>query len=148
MSLLRINPDALHRSPHYSQATLVAPGASLVFVRGQDAVDATGALVGAGDAVAQTRQVMANVAACLSAAGVTTSDLVSLDVRVVGGVDVAAAQQAAAAYLDPESPPLVSVSIVAGLALQGALIEASAIAAVPNMGDAEWLGRYVAGEGV
>ncbi|GAA2180533.1 hypothetical protein GCM10009785_11750 [Brooklawnia cerclae] len=148
MSLLRINPETLHRSPHYSQATLVAPGASLVFIGGQNAVDASGGLVGPGDVVAQTQQVMTNVTACLDAAGVSSADLVSLDIKVVDGVDLAAAQQAAAPYLDPESPPLITVSVVTRLALDGALVEAGAVAAVPNMGDAVWLGRYVAGEEV
>ncbi len=46
MSVERINPEALHRSPYYSQATVVPAGASLVFVGGQNAIDASGALVG------------------------------------------------------------------------------------------------------
>ncbi len=48
MSVERINPPELERSPYYSQATVVPAGASLVFVGGQNAVDASGQIVGNG----------------------------------------------------------------------------------------------------
>lgn len=141
MSVERINPDSLHRSPYYSQATVVPAGASLVFVGGQNAIDASGALVGADDVTAQTDQAMANVVACLSAAGATVSNLVSLEIKAVGGTDLSGAHRVAMGYLDANSLPLISVAIVQQLAVPGALVEVSAIAARPEVGDAAWLGR-------
>jgi len=141
MSVERINPPELERSPYYSQATVVPAGASLVFVGGQNAVDASGQIVGNGDVEAQTKQVMVNVMACLAAAEAQASDLVSLEIKAVVGVDLRAAQQAAADYLDPSSPPLISVAFVQQLARPGALVEVTALAARVERGDADWLGR-------
>ena len=90
---------------------------------------------------AQTKQVMVNVMACLAAAGTQATDLVSLEIKVVAGVDLRAAAQSAADYLDPNSLPLVSVSVVQQLARPGALVEVSAVAARLDAGDAVWLGR-------
>ena len=141
MAVERINPDQLEHSPYYSQATVVPAGASLVFVGGQNAVDASGAVIGEGDIEAQTKQVMVNVMACLAAVGTQATDLVSLEIKVVAGVDLRAAAQSAADYLDPNSLPLVSVSVVQQLARPGALVEVSAVAARLDAGDAVWLGR-------
>lgn len=141
MAVERINPDQLEHSPYYSQAAVVPAGASLVFVGGQNAVDASGALIGEDDIEAQVKQVMVNVMACLAAAGTPATDLVSLEIKVVAGVDLQAAVQAAGDYLDPNALPLVSVSIVTQLARPGALVEVSAVAARLDAGDAVWLGR-------
>lgn len=138
MAVERINPEQLPRSPFYSQATVVPAGASLVFVGGQNAVDATGALVGPGDAVAQTDQVMRNVVACLTAAGTSVSNLVSLEIKAVAGTDLGAAAQAAARYLDAKSLPAIGVSVVQQLGPAGALVEVSAVAARFEIGDALW----------
>lgn len=141
MAVERINPEQLFHSPYYSQATVVSAGAGLVFVGGQNAVDSAGVLVGQDDVRAQTDQVMRNVIACLKAAGTSASELVSVEIKAVVGVDVRAAQQVAAKYLDPLSPPVVSGSFVQQLALPGALVEVSAVAAKVEAGDAAWLGR-------
>jgi len=51
----------------------------------------------------------------------------------VEGVDVQAAYAAAAATLGPtKTPPLVSAAIVSGLGVPGALVEVSAVAAMPG----------------
>lgn len=104
-------------------------------------MDASGQIVGNGDVEAQTKQVMVNVMACLAAAEAQASDLVSLEIKAVVGVDLRAAQQAAADYLDPSSPPLISVAFVQQLARPGALVEVTALAARVERGDADWLGR-------
>ncbi|WP_341728115.1 RidA family protein [Brooklawnia sp.] len=141
MAVQRINPISLERSPYYSQATLVPAGASMLYVGGQNAVNASGAWIGLGDEAAQTSQAMKNVLACLNEAGATPSDLVSLEIRVVGGVDLALCQRAASGYLDLKSLPVIGVSIVEQLARKGALVEISAVAAVIDGSDAAWLGR-------
>ncbi len=59
----------------------------------------------------------------------------------MAGTDLSGAQQVAARHLDANSLPLISVAIVQQLAVPGALVEVSAIAARPEVGDAAWLGR-------
>jgi len=52
MAVQRINPASLEQSPYYSQATLVPPGASMLYIGGQNAVTAAGAWIGLGDEAA------------------------------------------------------------------------------------------------
>jgi enamine deaminase RidA (YjgF/YER057c/UK114 family) len=128
MKLLR--PEGLVQSPAFSHVAVVPPEATTVYVGGQNAVDADGTLVGGGDAAAQTGQVMRNLHTALAAAGASVHDLVMMTILVVDGVDIGAAYPVAAAELDGAAPAVV-VARVAGLAVPGALVELSAVAAVP-----------------
>jgi enamine deaminase RidA (YjgF/YER057c/UK114 family) len=130
-----LSPAGLVASPAFSHVAVVPPGATTVYVGGQNAVDAGGALVGGNDAAAQTRQVMANLETALAAAGAGIEHLVSVCVLLVEGVDVQAAYGAAAASLSAATtPPLVSAALVSGLGVRGALVEVSAVAAIPASG--------------
>lgn len=126
-----VRPEGLVASPAFSHVAVVPPGATTVYVGGQNAVDAEGRLVGDDDVAAQTRRVMENLTTALAAADVGVEHLVSVTVILVDGVDVEAAYGAAAPFLrgvDP--PPLVSSALVPALAVPGALVEVSAVAAV------------------
>jgi enamine deaminase RidA (YjgF/YER057c/UK114 family) len=127
-SLLR--PEGLVQSPAFTHVAVVPPGATTVFIGGQNAVAGDGTLVGGDDVAAQTQQVMKNLHIALAAAGATVHDLV-MTVLFVDGVDLAAAYPVAAAELAGAAPPVVGVR-VAGLAVPGALVEVSAVAAVPS----------------
>ncbi len=126
----RLRPDGLVRSPAFSHVAVVPAGATTIYVGGQNAVDAEGSLVGAGDAAAQSARALANVKTALAAAGASVADVVQWTVLFVDGVDVAAAYGAIAAALASDEPALVTSALVAGLGVPGALVEIGAIAAV------------------
>ncbi|MCC6497803.1 MAG: RidA family protein [Propionibacteriaceae bacterium] len=126
-----LRPAGLVRSPAFSHVAVVPPGATTVYIGGQNAVDETGAIVGGSDVAAQTERVMANLATALAAAGLGIEHLLHVCVVLVEGVDVAAAYGAAAGALAAAAePPLVSAAIVPALGVPGALVEVSAVAAV------------------
>lgn len=126
-----LRPEGLVASPAFSHVAIVPPGATTVYIGGQNAVDQTGELVGGSDVAAQTRQVMANLVTALAAAGAGIEHLVSVSVVLVEGVDVQAAYAAAAPSLaSATTPPLVSAALVSGLGVPGALVEVSAVAAI------------------
>jgi enamine deaminase RidA (YjgF/YER057c/UK114 family) len=126
-SLLR--PEGLVQSPAFTHVAVVPPGATTVYVGGQNAVTGDGTLVGDGDVAAQTRQVMTNLNVALAAAGASFHDVVMMTILLVEGVDLAVAYPVAAAALAGAAPPVMAMR-VAGLAVPGALVEVSAIAAV------------------
>jgi enamine deaminase RidA (YjgF/YER057c/UK114 family) len=125
-----LQPAGLVRSPAFSHVAVIPAGATQILIGGQNAVDEAGILVGPDDFVAQVDQVMANLKVALAAAGAEMSDLVSLFLAVVDGTDLRAGYAAAAAHLaGNQPPPLVNAVIVPSLAVPGALIELSAVAA-------------------
>ncbi|MGH3479046.1 MAG: Rid family hydrolase [Nocardioidaceae bacterium] len=125
-----LRPEGLVTSPAFSHVAIVPPGATMVYVGGQNAVNEDGELVGGADVTAQTRQVMANLQTALAAAGLGVEHLVSVSVVLVAGVDVDAAYAAAAPSLaSAKTPPLVSAALVSALGVPGALVEVSAVAA-------------------
>lgn len=126
----RLRPEGLVSSPAFSHVAVVPPGATTIYVGGQDSVDAEGSLVGAGDVAAQSTRALENAGTALAAAGATFADVVQWTVLFVDGVDLAAAYGAIAPLLASDEPPLVLGARVAGLGVPGALIEVSAIAAV------------------
>ena len=126
----RLRPDGLVRSPAFSHVAIVPAGATTIYVGGQNAVDAEGSLVGAGDAAALSARALANVKTALAAAGASVADVVQWTVLFVDGADVAAAYGAIAADLASDEPALVTSALVAGLGVPGALVEIGAIAAV------------------
>ncbi len=127
MKLLR--PEGLVNSPAFSHVAVVPPGATTVYIGGQNAVDGDGRLVGGDDVAAQTKKVMDNVLVALAAAGATVHDLVQVTILFVDGVDLNAAYPVAATAL-AGAAPLVTGCRVAGLGVPGALLEVSAVAAV------------------
>lgn len=127
ISLLR--PEGLVQSPAFSHVAVVPPGATTIYIGGQNAVAGDGTLVGGDDVAAQTQQVMTNLHIALAAAGATVHDLVMVTILLVEGVDLGAAYPVAAAELAGAAPLVVGMR-VAGLAVPGALLEVSAVAAV------------------
>jgi enamine deaminase RidA (YjgF/YER057c/UK114 family) len=129
-SIQRLRPEGLVSSPAFSHVAVVPPGATTIYVGGQNAVDANGALVGANDVAAQAVRALANAITALDSVGATVDDVVQWMVLFVDGVDLGAAYGAIAADLASKEPALVTSARVAGLGVPGALVEIAAIAAV------------------
>lgn len=88
----------------YNQA--VAVTGQLLFVSGQIALDpATGELVGPGDVVAQTEQVIANLNAILTAAGASFDNVVKTGVFLKDMNDFATVNEIYAKYFGGENAP-------------------------------------------
>jgi enamine deaminase RidA (YjgF/YER057c/UK114 family) len=128
-SIQRIRPEGLVLSPAFSHVAVVPPGATTIYIGGQNAVDKSGALIGAGDVAAQSTRALANAKTALESVGATVDDVVQWTVLFVDGVDLAAAYGAIAGELASDEPPLVTSARVAGLGVPGALVEISAVAA-------------------
>jgi 2-iminobutanoate/2-iminopropanoate deaminase len=114
----------------YSQAVRVG---DLVFTSGQIPLDpATGAIV-AGGVREQTIRVLDNLAAVLSEAGLTMSDVIKTTVFIKNMADFAVINEIYATYLAPEGvvPPARSTVEVARLP-KDALVEIDLIARASN----------------
>jgi 2-iminobutanoate/2-iminopropanoate deaminase len=108
----------------YSQAVAAGP---YVFTSGQIGLDpSTGRLV-EGDIAAQTRQVMANMAAVLAAAGLTFGDVVKTTIFLADMSDFAIVNDVYGESFEGTTPPARSTVAAAGLP-RGALIEIDTIA--------------------
>lgn len=130
MEITRLQPAGLVHSPAFSHVAVVPPGATTIYVGGQDGVDESGRVV-SDDVVAQAVRAVDNAERALAAVGASLADVVQWTVLFTDGADVRAAYGAIAPRLATGgAPPLVVAAGVAGLAVPGALIEVSAIAAV------------------
>jgi enamine deaminase RidA (YjgF/YER057c/UK114 family) len=81
MGIERVNPDSLPAPSGFAHA-VIATGGRLIFLAGQTALDASGAIVGE-TIVEQFEQALANLLTALDAAGGLATDLASLTVYVV-----------------------------------------------------------------
>lgn len=128
-----INPDGLPKNPAFTNVVTVTGPVKTVYVGGQNAIDASGAIVGKGDLKAQTEQILKNIQAALAAAGAQPEHVVKWNIYVVQGQSV---QEGLAAFQGvwgtPANPPAISVLFVAGLAHPDFLAEMDAIAVVPE----------------
>jgi enamine deaminase RidA (YjgF/YER057c/UK114 family) len=128
-----LNPESLHRNPAYTNVVTVSGPLKTVYVGGQNAVDATGTIVGKGDFKAQTEQILKNLQAALEAGGARLEHLIKMTIYVVQGQSL---QEGFAAFQkiwgNRANPPTISVLFVAGLAHPDFLAEIDAIAVVPE----------------
>jgi enamine deaminase RidA (YjgF/YER057c/UK114 family) len=81
MAIERVNPPELVPPSGFAHA-VVATGSRVVFLAGQTATDATGAIVG-GTVAAQFERALANLLAALRAAGGSAEHLASLTIYAV-----------------------------------------------------------------
>lgn len=126
-----LNPQTLMRNPAFTQVIVVPAQAKMIYVGGQDAVDASGTIVGKGDIAAQTEQVFHNLQAALEAAGATLSHVVKLTIFLVQGQPLQPGFEVSMRVLGGSPhPPAITVAYVAALANPDFLVEVDAVAAV------------------
>jgi reactive intermediate/imine deaminase len=116
---------------HYSDAVVAG---RTVYVSGQAAVDASGTLVGAGDVIAQTRQVRENMTLALAAAGATLDDVVKVTVYLADRDDRPKVNEVRKEYFKANKPASTLIEINR-FAIEGMLIEIEAIAVLPAARD-------------
>lgn len=88
----------------YNQA--IAASGQMIFLAGQIPLDSsTGEIVGAGDVMKQTEQVMTNLEAILTAAGAKFQDVVKTTVFLADMNDFAAMNAVYARYFQEETAP-------------------------------------------
>jgi 2-iminobutanoate/2-iminopropanoate deaminase len=130
MTITHLNPPNMHRSPAFSQGTMIPAQSRILFVGGQNGVDADGKVVG--DTLkAQTEQALRNVLAVLADAGATQTDVARLTITLVAGGDVNEGFAASQAVWG-EHPTAITVIQVPGFANPDFLVEIDAIAALPG----------------
>lgn len=130
MDITLTQPDGLVVSPAFSHVAVVPPGATTIYVGGQNGVDASGKVV-SDDAGEQSLRAVENARVALESAGASLDDVISWTVLIHQEADLRAAYGAVASRLARDgAPPLVTAAIVVGLGVPGALIEVSAVAAV------------------
>ena len=127
-----LNPDTLSNNPAFSNVVAVSGAVKTIYVGGQDAVDASGAIVGRGDIAAQVEQVFHNLQAALAAVGATLEHVIKWNIYLVQGQPL---QPGFAVYQRiwnrRPNPPAVTMLFVAGLANPDFLVEVDAVAVVP-----------------
>jgi 2-iminobutanoate/2-iminopropanoate deaminase len=119
-------PELAEPLSHYTDAVQAG---GLLFLSGAIAVDGDGELVGGDDVLAQARQVFANLAAVLAAAGAGFADVVKVTVYLTDVVDRPAVNELRKELFGAARPASTLVE-VSRLAVPGARIEVDAVAVV------------------
>jgi enamine deaminase RidA (YjgF/YER057c/UK114 family) len=124
-----INPETVHPPFGYSHVVEVTAGRP-VYIAGQVALDPTGALVGAGDIRAQTRQVFDNLRAALEAVGAGFEQVVKLNFYLVDATHLPVIREVRDQYVNTRQPPASTAVEVRRLFREDALIEVEAVAVI------------------
>ena len=104
---------------------------NLLFISGTTAVDESGQIVGRGDIVAQTRYIFEKFGRLLAAGGAGFEHIVQTTEYVTTTENYAKTAAVRREFFKEQFPTATGV-IVAGLLREGALIEISAIAVLPD----------------
>ena len=132
-SVQHFNPDGLHKNPAFSQVVVASGNIKTVYVGGQNALDASGSIVGKGDLKAQCDQTLKNLQTALAAGGAKLEHVVRWNVHIVQGQSALVGFEAfRRVWGDRPNPPTITVLFVAGLAHPDFLVEIDAIGAVPQ----------------
>jgi enamine deaminase RidA (YjgF/YER057c/UK114 family) len=128
-----INPDGLNNNPAFTNVITVTGSAKTIYIGGQDALDASGNIVGKGDIKHQTLQVLNNLQIALSAAGAELEHIIKWNIYVVQGQPIQPGLEAfQQVWGRRPNPPVITMAFVSGLANPDFLVEMDAIAVIPE----------------
>jgi enamine deaminase RidA (YjgF/YER057c/UK114 family) len=128
-----LNPEGLSKNPAFTNVIVVTGSVKTVYIGGQNALDASGTIIGKGDIKAQTEQVLKNIQAALSAGGAQPEHVIKWNLYVVHGQPLQAGFEVFQQFWGRRpNPPVITMAFVAGLANPDFLIEMDAIAVVPE----------------
>jgi enamine deaminase RidA (YjgF/YER057c/UK114 family) len=127
-----LNPEGLPQNPAFTNVVVVTGPVRTIYIGGQDAVDATGQIVGAGDIGAQARQVYENIQTALEAAGAGLEHVVKWNILIVQGQPLEPGfAEFERVWGERPNPPAITAAFVSALANPEFLVEIDAIAVVP-----------------
>lgn len=131
--ILHINPDGLPKNPAFTNVIVVTGQVKTIYIGGQDAVDASGNIVGKGDIRQQTEQVLTNLQTALQAGGAELEHIVKWNVYIVQGQTLQPGFEAFQQFWGRRpNPPAITAMFVSGLGNPDFLVEMDAIAVVPQ----------------
>lgn len=128
-----LNPDGLVKNPAFTNVIMVSGPVKTLYIGGQDALDASGNIVGKDDLKRQTEQVFSNLQTALKAGGAELEHVIKWNVYVVRGHPLQPAFEVfQKVWGRRPNPPVISVMSVSGLANPDFLVEIDAVAVVPQ----------------
>lgn len=128
-----LNPEGLSRNPAFTQVVTVRGPVKTVYVGGQNSVDASGTIIGAGDIAAQSAQVFRNLQTALAAAGARIEHVIQWKIYIVQGQPLEPGfAEFQKVWGRRPNPPTITGIYVAALANPAFLVELEAIAVVPE----------------
>jgi enamine deaminase RidA (YjgF/YER057c/UK114 family) len=128
-----INPSSLAPNPAFTHVVVVTGRVKTIYIGGQDAVNASGEIVGKGDLRQQVSQVFANLQEALKAGGAGLEHVVKWNVYLVEGQPLQPGFEVSQqVWGGRPNPPAITVIFVSGLANPDFLVEVDAIAVVPQ----------------
>ena len=128
-----LNPEGLHRNPAYSQAVVSTGDVKTVYVGGQNAVNASGEVIGKGDMEAQAEQIFKNLETALAGGGAKLDHVIKWNIYVLQGQPPRPAFEVfQRVWGNRPNPPLITLLFVSGLAQPDYLMEIDAVAVVPQ----------------
>ena len=131
--VLHLNPDGLSKNPAFTNVIVVTGNVKTIYIGGQNAVDASGTIVGKGDIKQQTEQVLANLQAALKAGGAELEHIIKWNVYLVQGQALQSGfEEFQKVWGRRPNPPAITVMFVSGLANPDFLVEMDAVAVVPQ----------------
>src|ERR1051326_1635321 len=105
-----INPEDLSKNPAFTNVIVVTGQVKTVYIGGQDALDASGTIVGKGDLKQQAEQVVKNLQAALRAGGAELEHIIKWNVYIVQGQPLRAAVEVfQRAWGQRPNPPAITV---------------------------------------
>jgi enamine deaminase RidA (YjgF/YER057c/UK114 family) len=128
-----LNPEGLHTNPAWSNVVTVSGPVKTIYVGGQNAVNASGEIVGKGDIAVQTEQVFRNLETALGAAGARLEHVIKWNLYVLAGQPLQPGFEVfRRMWAQRANPPVITAAMVAGLAHPDFLLELDAVAVVPE----------------